>query len=84
MRTRFSQVKMKAEDDPRIPFNQLATIQAAYNDATRQIDPDDFVAVVLEKAPEKCKSILTAEQRHKGTSLTLSDLNSCMNDLFER
>jgi hypothetical protein len=37
---------------------------------------------VLEKAPEKYKSILTAEQRHKGTDLTLSDLSSCMNDLF--
>jgi hypothetical protein len=37
---------------------------------------------VLEKAPEKYKSILTAEQRHKGTGLTLSDHNSCMNDLF--
>jgi hypothetical protein len=82
MRTRLSPVKMKAEDDPRILFNQLATIQSAYNDATRKIDPDDLIAVVLEKAPEKYKSILTAEQRHKGTGLTLSDLNSCMNDLL--
>jgi hypothetical protein len=79
MRTRLSQVKMKAEDDPRILFNQLASIQSAYNDATRKIDPDDLTAVVLEKAPEKYKSILTAEQRHKGTGLTLSDLNRTMN-----
>jgi hypothetical protein len=70
IRTRLSQVKMKAEDDPRILFNQLATIQSAYNDATRKIDPDDLIAVVLEKAPEKYKSILTAEQRHKGTGLS--------------
>jgi hypothetical protein len=82
MRTRLSQAKMKVEDDPRILFNQLASIQSAYNDATRKIDPDDLIAVVLERAPEKYKSILTAEQRHKGTGLTLSDLNSCMNDLL--
>jgi hypothetical protein len=82
MRTRLSQVKMKAEEDPRMLFNQLASIQSAYNDATRKIDPDDLIAVVLEKAPEKYKSILTAEQRNKGTNLTLADLNSCMNDLY--
>jgi hypothetical protein len=41
-----------------------------------------LIAVVLEKAPDKYKSILTAEQRHKGVNLTLSDLNNCMNDLF--
>jgi hypothetical protein len=61
MRTRLSQVKMKAEDDPRFLFNQLATIQRAYNDATREIDSDDLIAVVLEKVPEKYKTILTAE-----------------------
>ena len=69
MRTRLSQVKMKADEDPRMLFNQLAFIQSAYNDATRKIDPDDLIAVVLEKAPEKYKSILTAEQRSKGTTL---------------
>jgi hypothetical protein len=79
---RSFEVKMKVEDDPRILFNQLATIQSAYNDATRKIDPDDLIAVVLEKAPEKYKSILTAKQRHVGTGLTLSDLNSCINAVF--
>jgi hypothetical protein len=54
---------MKVEDDPRILFNQLATIQSAYNDATRKIDPDDLIAVVLEKAPEKYKS--GSQQLHK-------------------
>jgi hypothetical protein len=70
IRTRLSQVTMKSEDDPRVMFNQLATIQSAYNNAAQKIDPYDLIAVVLEKAPEKYKSILTAEQRHKGTQLT--------------
>jgi hypothetical protein len=71
MRTRLSQVHMKAGDDPRVLFNQLATIQSAYNNTTRKIDPADLIAVVLEKAPDKYQSILTAEQRHKG-NLTLN------------
>jgi hypothetical protein len=37
---------------------------------------------VPEKAPNKYKSILTAEQRNKGAKLSLTDLNNCMNDLF--
>jgi hypothetical protein len=81
MRTKLSQVSMKSDDDPKVLFNQLATIQSAYNNATQKIDPFDLIAVVLEKAPNKYKSSLTAEQRNKGT-LTLTDLNNCMNDLF--
>jgi hypothetical protein len=73
---------MKADEDPRKLFNQLVSIQSAYNNAARKIDQDDLVAVVLEKAPEKYKSILTAEQRRNGANLALTDLNSCMHDLY--
>jgi hypothetical protein len=65
MRTKLSQVSMKNEEDPRVLFSQLASIQSAYNNTTRKIDQDDLIAVVLEKASEKYKSILTAEQRIK-------------------
>jgi hypothetical protein len=73
---------MKADEDRRKLFNQLVSIQSAYNNAARKIDQDDLVAVVLEKAPEKYKSILTAEQRRNGANLALTDLNSCMHDLY--
>jgi hypothetical protein len=82
MRTRLNNVHMKANDDPRILFDQLTSIQNAYNDATRKIDPDDLTAVVLEKAPDGYKSLLTAEQRNKGNNLNFEDLRSCMNDLY--
>jgi hypothetical protein len=82
MRTKLNHVTMKADEDPKTLFDQLASIQSAYNDATRKIDTYDLIAVVLEKAPEQYKSILTAEQRNKGTNLTLADLRSCMNDLY--
>jgi hypothetical protein len=82
MRTRLNQVSMKTHEDPRTLLDQLASIQSAYNDATRRIDPDDLIAVVIKQAPDEYKSILTAEQRIKGTNLTLDDLRSCMNDLY--
>jgi hypothetical protein len=84
MRSRLNQVTMSADEDPRAMFDQLASIQSAYNDAARKIDPDDLIAVVLEKAPAAYKSILTAEQRSKGTNLKLEDLRNCMNDLSLR
>jgi hypothetical protein len=42
MRTKLSQVHMKAGEDPRVLFNQLATFQSAYNNTTRKTDPDDL------------------------------------------
>jgi hypothetical protein len=48
VRTKLSQVKMKPDEDPRVLFDQLASIQSAYNDATRKIDPDDLIAVVRQ------------------------------------
>jgi DNA-directed RNA polymerase subunit M/transcription elongation factor TFIIS len=82
MRTKLSKVTKKPSDDPRVQFNQLASIQSMYNSSTQKIDPYDLIAVVLEKALDKYKSILTVEQRAKGTQLSLTDLNNCMNDLY--
>jgi hypothetical protein len=67
MRTKLSQVHMKAGEDPRVLFNQLATFQSAYNNTTRKTDPDDLIAVVQEKAPEKYKSILTGGATAQGS-----------------
>jgi hypothetical protein len=72
MRTKLSKVTMKQNDDPRLLFNQLASIQSEYRSVTQKIDQYDLIAVVLENAPEKYKSILTAEQRTKGVNLTIN------------
>jgi hypothetical protein len=82
MRTRLNNVSMKNNQDPKVMFDQLASIENAYNTASRQIDQDDLIAVVLEKAPKEYKSILTAEQRVKGAKITLLDVESAINDLF--
>jgi hypothetical protein len=49
MRTKLSQVNRNDNDDPRVLFNQLASIQSANNNASRKIDNEDLIAVVLEK-----------------------------------
>lgn len=82
MRTRLNNVCMKNNQDPKVLFDQLASIENAYNTASRQIDQDDLIAVVLEKAPKDYKSILTAEQRKQGANLTLFHLEGAMNDLY--
>jgi hypothetical protein len=82
MQSRLCKVTMKPSDDPRVLFNQQANIQSMYNSNTQKIDPYDLIPGVLEKAPDKYKSILTAEQRAIGAQLSLTDLNNCMNDLY--
>jgi hypothetical protein len=82
MRQRLNQVSMKNNQDPKVLFDQLASIENAYNTANRQIDQDDLIAVVLDKAPRDYKAVLTSEQRSKGIALTLADLESAMNDLY--
>jgi hypothetical protein len=49
MTTKLSQVSMKFDDDPRVLFNQLATIQSKYNNATQKIDPYDLICEKSER-----------------------------------
>ena len=71
---------MKNKEHPSTLFDQLALVKTAYETATRTLDEEDQIAVILEKAPTEYKAVLTSEQRHKGSRLTLEDLESAMND----
>jgi hypothetical protein len=51
MRTKLSKVAMKQNDDHRVLFNQLASIQSECISAAQKIDQYDLIAFVLEKAP---------------------------------
>jgi hypothetical protein len=82
MRIKLSQVNRKDNDEPRVHFNQLSSIQITYNNSSRNIENQDLNAIELEKTPKQYKSILTAEQYTKGSTLTLTDLNSCTYVLF--
>jgi hypothetical protein len=74
----LGKVKMKKDDEPSIIFEQRSAIENRFNKPGQQIPDDDLIAVVLTAAPKEYVSILTAEQRSKGTALRLTDLESAM------
>ena len=43
---------------------------------------EELIATVLEKAPREYSTVLTCEQRVKGTALTMIDLAEAMNQLW--
>ena len=75
----LNKVTMKKEQGASTLFEQLSAIQNHYNTATRQINEEDLITVVLDAAPDEYKSILTSEQRLKGNRLKLGDLEEVMN-----
>jgi hypothetical protein len=78
LRQMLAKVKMKKDDEPSIIFEQLSAIENRFNKPGQQIPDDDLIAAVLTAAPKDYVSILTAEQRSKGTALRLTDLESAM------
>ena len=79
---RLLSVKMKAKDDPRTLFEQVASIQNWYNDGNRQVPKEQLMAVVLRAAPKEYASVLTDVQRVKGTNLEVSHLRMTMNMFY--
>ena len=76
---RLLSVEMKAKDDPRTLFEQVASIQNWYNDGNRQVPKEQLMAVVLRAAPKDYASVLTDVQRVKGTNLEALHLRMTMN-----
>jgi hypothetical protein len=79
MRKMMNQVSMKAKENPATLFEQLSGIENRYNTREKQIDEEDLIAVILEKAPKEYVAVLTAEQRRMGDALTMTDLEEAMN-----
>ena len=79
LRRRLDRVEMSKTDDPSELFEQIASIKNAFQtNNTQTVDEEDLLATVLEKAPEEYASILATEERSKGASLTLADLEAAM------
>jgi hypothetical protein len=78
MREQLTKVSMKAHQDPTTLFEQISAIQNRYNNASRKIDEEDLIAVILKAAPKDYQAVLTVEQRVKGDNLVLADLESAM------
>ena len=79
LRQRLNRVSMKKGQDPATLFEQLSSIENQYTAPGKKIDEGDLIAVIFDAAPAEYHSVLTAEQRLKGDALTLSDLETAMN-----
>ena len=60
--TKLLQVKMKKKEDPKVPFEQVASIQNWHNANKKKLPKEQLIAVVLRAAPNECASVLTGEQ----------------------
>ncbi|MEM9078895.1 MAG: zinc finger CCHC domain-containing protein, partial [Bacteroidota bacterium] len=75
-------VAMKKKEDPKILFEQVATIQNWYESDSKKINKAQLIAVILKAAPEEYASVLTSEQEKQETNLTLSHLRAVMNKYY--
>jgi hypothetical protein len=78
LRQVLNNIKMKKSKDPATLFEQICSIANKYNTATKKIDEDDLIAVVLDAAPSEYQALLTSERRRLGTSLKIDDLEAIM------
>ena len=69
---------MKSETDPATLFEQLSSVENKHDTDTRKIDEEDKIAVILTVAPKEHQAVLTIEQRSKGATLLMSDLEEAM------
>jgi hypothetical protein len=78
MHQKLNQITMRRGSNPPMLFEMLASIEDQYLVPGMKLDEADLIAVVLDVAPDKYQSILTAEQSNKGNQLTLMDLEIIM------
>jgi hypothetical protein len=84
LRQVLNNIKMKKGKDPATLFEQICSIENKYNTATKKIDEDDLIAVVLDAAPSEYQALLTSEQRRLGTSLKIDDLEAVMGQYWRQ
>eukprot|EP00957_Ditylum_brightwellii_P186544 14202968-Ditylum_brightwellii.AAC.1 len=65
---------MKKKDDPGVLFEQISGLQNRYDTASFQVSMEEQIAIVLDKAPTEYNTVLTCEQRQKGSTLSITDL----------
>jgi hypothetical protein len=82
LRQRLSAIRMKKNKDPTTLFEQIISIENKFNTSTRHIEEEDLIVVILDAAPQEYQSLLTTEQRIKGASITLSNLEVVMGQFW--
>jgi acetolactate synthase small subunit len=69
---------MNETDEPRILFEQLEAIKELFEGAPIDIQEEEFIAVVMEKAPAKYASVIATMSVIKIDQLTLNVLFKVM------
>ncbi len=83
LRAQLAQIGMKhKKEDPTIMFEAISTVQNHYQGTSIAIAKEELIAIVLDKSMPEYKSVITSEQRVKGTQVTLEDLQSAMYDYW--
>eukprot|EP00957_Ditylum_brightwellii_P212310 15367177-Ditylum_brightwellii.AAC.2 len=62
-------------------FEKISGLENRYNTSLFCISLDDQITTVLDKAPVEYSTVLTCEQRSKGSALTMIDLEEAMKPL---
>ena len=62
LRRMLAGVSMKETQDPTTLFEQVSAIRNRFDTASNQINKEELIAVVIERAPEKYTSCITTEQ----------------------
>jgi Tfp pilus assembly PilM family ATPase len=78
MRQAMSAVSMKKDDDPSSLFEQISGIDNRFQQPNLKMPDEEKIAVILMATPKEYVTLLTSEQRQKGASVTLDDLQEAM------
>ena len=74
----LNEASMKSETDSATLFEQLSNVENEHDADMRKIDEEDKIAVILTVAPKEHQAVSTIEQRSKGATLPMSDLEEAM------
>jgi hypothetical protein len=78
MRQKLIQIVIRKDSNPKFLFEKLASIQDQFLAPELNFDEADLIAVVLDVAPVKYQSVLTAEQNIRKGELNFLDLEIVM------
>ena len=80
-KTELSRLQFSPGAHPEKFFMQLAVMKNKYP-KSKKFEAEELIPVILSKAPDTYKSVLTAESRAKGNALTMEDIEETMVEQF--
>jgi hypothetical protein len=82
LRRKLNAVYMKDNENPSVLFEKIASIKNAFAMNGHNIQEDELLATVMEKAPKSYSGILATETRIQANALTLQNLEDAMDAEF--